>query len=255
MKQLSRSAWALWAKKDKPGSMEWLPLPQHLADAAHIGRLLWGQWLSPRLRHRISSGWSGQDEAERLLVFLLTSHDVAKATPVFQSKSRAFPMDDLDQQLLEHLRASGLPCEEASAFMNARLAHHAFAGQQILESLGCPPAVAGIIGAHHGKPATMDDYRNKAMSSYAFHYHMGAPGKAPWKAVQKEIVDFALRLSGFERLEDLPLPSMEAQVLLCGLVIMGDWIASNAYLFHYVTWGGQLRDYQDAARAQAAGQG
>lgn len=252
MQTLSQACWALWAKKSKPGQMGWLPLPQHMADTAHTARLLWNCWLSPSLRHCISRGWAEEEDAGQLLVFLASAHDLAKATPVFQSKARSFLSDDLDQQLLEGLRGSGLPCDEPQGFISLKHTHHAFAGQLLLESMGCPPEIASIIGAHHGRSTVADEIRKNLLSSYTKHYHMEKQGKVPWQRVQEELLELALSLSGFDILADLPIPRQEAQVLLCGLVIMADWIASNEYYFPYIQWGQTVTPDLAGARAEKA---
>ncbi|MHB1418237.1 MAG: HD domain-containing protein [Bacillota bacterium] len=64
--------------------------------------------------------------------------------------------------------------------------------------------------------------------------HLGKEGKEAWVAVQWELLYFVLKLSGFSSVEEIPKPNMAAQVLLSGLVIMADWIASNEAYFPYI---------------------
>ena len=46
-----------------------------------------------------------------------------------------------------------------------------------------------------------------------------------------EWLDFSLNRAGYKQLSELPKPDMHTQMLLCGLLIMADWIASNTYYF------------------------
>ncbi len=56
-------------------------------------------------------------------------------------------------QILDSLQAEGLPCEPYASFINARETPHALATQVLLLNMGCDPAIAAILGAHHGRPA------------------------------------------------------------------------------------------------------
>lgn len=236
MKQLSISARRLWAKKGKPGVMTWLPLYQHMADAAGVARLLWREWLSASERQLIAYGLSEPNQAEGLAVFLAACHDLGKGVPLFQAKPRAFLPDDLDERILNSLQAEGLPCEPYSSFINARETPHALATQVLLLNMGCDPAIAAILGAHHGRPAATTTLGGMPMLVHGMHYHLGKQGKEKWSGVQQELLDFTLRLSGFESLAALPKPNFPAQVLLSALVIVADWIASNEKYFPYLEW-------------------
>lgn len=76
-----------WAKAMPHGVREpeeWLPLWQHLDDAADIAGLLWDRWVSPSLRRLIGGAFPNKEEdGRRLLRFLAGTHDVGKATPAF----------------------------------------------------------------------------------------------------------------------------------------------------------------------------
>ncbi len=76
--------------------MTWLPLYQHMADAAGVARLLWREWLSASERQLIAYGLSEPNQAEGLAVFLAACHDLGKGVPLFQAKPRAFLSDELD---------------------------------------------------------------------------------------------------------------------------------------------------------------
>lgn len=213
--------------------MFWLPLFVHLTDAAAISKKLWNNWLSPGVRTAIEAGLSKPEEAEALFVFLMAAHDLGKATPVFQAKNTQFQQGDLDECLLEKLIAAGLPIKPYRAFTAASRTPHALATQQLLMRDGCHKNVAVILGSHHGKPPEKIAVQDYTIDAYEENYHLEKAGREPWTAVQRELIAFALELSGFSSLAGLPVPAMAAQVLYSGLVVMADWIASNEDYFPY----------------------
>ncbi len=243
----------LWAKKGKPGEMTWLPLYQHMADTAKTAARLWQHRLSSRVKHLLCKGLNApEDEALMLLMFLAAAHDLGKATPVFQSKPRSFPMDDLDDQLLDGLRASGLPCDYYDSFPERGKTTHALTCQLLLEHFGCNQDIAAVLGAHHGKPADSTDLQRYALAQYRRNYHMGSQGWEAWRDVQRELLDFALRIAGYESVQDLPQLNFDIQLILTGLVIMADWIASNEYHFPYFPYEDDFVPLKDDNRAEDA---
>ena len=92
----------LWAKKTNDHPKEqWLPLPVHLGDSAETVRLLWNHWVPDCIKEIIASGViaSGEcvsiDTASLVAVFLAGVHDVGKATPIFQDRSRHTDIDEI----------------------------------------------------------------------------------------------------------------------------------------------------------------
>lgn len=234
MQHLPATAWALWAKKSKPGEGGWLPLPQHLKDAADIAGMLWDQWLSEGVRKQICRRWGDEDEVRQLLIFLAAVHDIGKTTPVFQAKAKAFVADDLDEQLLEGLQATGLPCEGIASLRGKKGVHHSLMGYHLLVQFGVPDKVAIIVAAHHGRPPGSTEISNSSRSGNPDHYHLEHKGQQAWQSLQQQIFTGALRLAGYNNAENLPQPTQNAQLLLAALVIMADWIASNEKLFSYI---------------------
>lgn len=52
-----------------------------------------------------------------------------------------------------------------------------------------------------------------------------------WRDVQRDIFDWAIKESGFNNVTDIPRFGCPAQVILLGLLVMADWIASNDSYF------------------------
>lgn len=252
MTSLSLAAQSLWAKKSKSGEMLWLPLALHLADSAAIAKKLWNNWLSPGVRKAIEAGVSSPEHAEALFVFLAAAHDIGKATPVFQAKNSGFKPGSLDYCLQEKLAFAGLPMKPFQEFSAAGRTPHALATQLLLEREGCPRSVAVILGAHHGKPPDRIMIMDWTIDAYEENYCLEKSGREQWAAVQRELVSFALGLSGFNTLKELPVPALPAQVLLSGLVVMADWIASNESCFPYFCPEGTIAISGTAGRARSA---
>jgi CRISPR-associated endonuclease/helicase Cas3 len=238
---LSPQAKALWAKKPKDGSMTWLPLACHLADAAAIADRLWEHWLSEGVKKKIAEGidHGSDDAAKHLLVFLAAAHDIGKATPVFQAQYY-YPKSDIDDRMEEKLRFAGLVINST---LDSSKVPHALATSELLRDKGFEDSICAILGAHHGKP--QDSWVVNAagvswLETFPEYFHLKREHKNSWLTVQDEIIEYVLRLSDYQLPRDLPVPNMSTQVLLCGLVIMADWIASNEQYFPYV-------DFEDSA--------
>ena len=236
----SVAAEALWAKKsDKSAVFRWLPLKQHLVDVTEVIKLLWEHWLSNRQKKLIISSLSDPNEnvAKNLAGFLASVHDLGKATPVFQSKPGFYQSRDLDSELSERLERAGFSgisdCFER--LMNAIETHHALAGQVLLEIFGVSFDISSIVGAHHGMPLDGEVDVSMHLRSYANNYYQSHdPQDAvyrQWTETQRALFEWALKLNGFESVNDLPQIKQPGQVLLSGLLIMADWIASNEDYF------------------------
>ncbi len=235
MNKLSQATINLWAKKlAAEGMLSWLPLTVHLADSAFIAQKLWNDWLPEGAKTAIEQSVAGPGRAEQLFIFLAAAHDIGKATPVFQAKQVWPPGKDLDENLADRLLAAGLPIKPHNKFTRAAKTPHALASQILLEKAECSKNVASIIGAHHGKPQDNNKLGSGGIDTYSLNYHLGAEGKEAWEAVQNELIDYICKLAGLASLNELPKPDMAGQVLLSGLTIMADWIASNENLFPYL---------------------
>jgi CRISPR-associated endonuclease/helicase Cas3 len=227
----------LWAKKqDRDGVFCWLPLPVHLRDTMQVAGLLWEHWLSDGVRAQIIRSLDEPDEegARALVCFLGAVHDIGKATPAFQRQPGYANSEDLDQRLLERLERSGFGVLSTPPPSSPRESRHALAGQVILNDAGIRPDIASIVGAHHGKPVD-DKYEVKnQLAAYPANFYQVQDPQSPvhqkWQKVQQQILADALQASGLG-LETLPGVCQPGQVLLSGLLIMADWIASNERYF------------------------
>ena len=222
----------LWAKKNREGKPLWLPLVTHLLDSAEIAKTIWRCWVSDGVKQTLAQGTGNSDLAERLFVFLMASHDLGKATPVFQATpSNGFSTSDIDVILTERIAGSGLPMKAYAEFGHPRQTPHALASQCILTQAGCNESVAVILGAHHGKPPNASALTLSGPDVQLENYYLSRKSRPAWLAVQEAFINLALSVSGFENVTNLPIPTLPAQVLYSGLTVMADWIASNERLF------------------------
>ena len=249
MDRIDQALATLWAKKnDRDGRLTWLPLTTHLEDTKGVITCLYQHWMSDGqkeiLLHTIKPAVGTVDEAlgRRLAQFLASVHDIGKATPVFQTQKGFQHAADLDDALVEHLEQSGFTGISKISLDNQdrKRTHHTVTGEYLLGQYGVRDDIASIIGAHHGKP--LDDKKEvndqRAYEDFYDQNENGDPSViALWQAVQKEIFLRAMRTGEFtkpDRTADvalLPEITEPGQVILSGLVIMADWIASNEQYF------------------------
>lgn len=249
---LSAQAMSVWAKSGD--GTEWLPLPQHMIDSADVAGLLWDQWASPQLRARCAQacGFS-EDDARTLLRWLACCHDVGKASKAFATQLDRRPgYERLSQRMAE----AGLPMNE-STLEALNHAPHGTMSRQIMVSwleqdAGFHPraaqALAAVVDAHHG--ASSDEQKRKrAEVSFVNH-------ESEWHSVWQELLEFATDyVSAQDVLEQLRargrrgIPAT-AQMLLCGFVIMADWMASDEHAFPFVDHRPQDKRVNSGYRAE-----
>lgn len=226
-----------WAKKaERNGKFMWLPLSQHLEDTRQIAGLLWEHWLSKSQKNMLIQSIDGGDEetAKSLVQFLGAIHDIGKVTPVFQIKRGYQNSVDLDKVLIEKLLDAGFTGINHLDLPDMQKVPHALAGQTLLASYGVNEDVSSVIGGHHGKPIDDISIQN-SQSAYKGHYFQQERDdelvNALWKQSQRLYFERALKLSGFESAKAIPEITQPGQVILSGLLIMADWIASNEDYF------------------------
>lgn len=231
--QAARSVWGKLA----PDTGRWMPLVEHLEDAGGVAGYLWDEFLPPATRSRLAEMTGALElEVRQLVIWLASIHDVGKATPAFAAKAYGAGVPGV----VDVMRDYGLV---ARPTVEDKYAPHATAGQVLVEqwlqarvpeaSRGNVRSFGSIVGCHHGATPTTAQVT-------AARLHPSQLGSGVWSEVQTEILDKIALESGVSGsltawlTRPLPLP---AQVLLSGIVIMADWIASNADYFAYSELG------------------
>ena len=205
---------------------EWLPLRFHLSDTACVSEYLLTHFLSDSFRMHTEIS---PELLKKTVLFLAYVHDIGKATALFQSRiTRQLPL------CRDRLIADGVSIPACGSYLNPNASPHPLAGEVILKRLSCPASVAEIVGAHHGAPAEWMTVAQQAEDHTYQENYFGSitPGQQIlWHTVWSEILSEALNVSGFSDVSELPELSTQIQILLTGILITADWIASNTDYF------------------------
>jgi len=229
--EVSRQAATLWAKKRSgEDQREWLPLMAHLTDTQNVINYLFNHWLSP-VQHRQLRGELSEEETQQLVKLVGFVHDIGKATAAFQSKDSYDDDEVLDKALKRRLGRVGFLKFEDVNLASSGESPHALAGEAILKGLKVSESVNAIVGGHHGKPATKSP--DEQIDTYTANYYQSdneSEVQKPWRRVQKELFYYGLATSGYQKVSEIPELTKPQAILLEGLLIMADWIASSEYL-------------------------
>lgn len=229
----SPQARSCWGKTNAEG--DWLPVVQHLEDAAGVMTEVWS--LQPRsIRSLLSDSLGGERAAQTFECFLAGIHDVGKISADFAHMAR-FPRRDgvstshlcdrMERQGFviltpEHPIPHGTVGQLHVETWLLRRYHHAPRARRSARN------IASIVGGHHGTNPTEGDVEN-------LRTEMSREDEL-WRTTRDEVLDTMVTHTGADEfLADWmssPIP-IEVQVLSEALVIMADWIASSESLFPY----------------------
>ncbi|SDP94062.1 CRISPR-associated helicase/endonuclease Cas3 [Lentzea jiangxiensis] len=220
------STWAKSVCDDRRRVTHWLPLHQHLDDSAAVAGRLVDCWLPRQVLHRIACDLpDGLEGVRTLACWLAAVHDVGKCSPAF-----AVQVDELADRMREH----GLVAHPALARdPERRAASHALVGHVAVRDWlerrhgfsrrGVANQLGGVVGSHHG--VSPEDGQLRLVRS-----RPDLRGTGPWEQARELFLERASRGVDLQRYRDVRL-SLPSQVLLTAIVIVADWIASNADLF------------------------
>lgn len=224
----SHQANALWAKTGDEDA--WLNLPRHMMDSAAVGEVLWADWLAPGIRKRLEHNLKLQNEGVQFAGWLTGVHDVGKCTPMFQGQLRQRP--NLERHIHRVLDA-GLPLRDTTTH---DWYPHSTGSEIIIQrwlvehvdnvSRRYTNHIAAIAGAHHGLPSS---------SGFARACKVELQQMDPvWRTVQDELIEQLSEYTSSHKVLPRVLGqriSRTDQMILTGLVIMADWLASNQNYF------------------------
>ncbi len=253
---LSPRALSIWAKsKVRPNEdMQWLPLAVHMNDSGLIARILYTSWFCESqlavLRDCLRPAFSGSDDgcldeiAANLATFITAVHDIGKATPAFSSK-----VESLDAEMaLQGLRHGYIDQHDQRDLPHGLAGE--FALDDWLKDLGWdgPPqspsgksraALGSIVGGHHGIPPGLGE-----VSRGKDPFVRSLMGNHAWSNARHDLLNFFAEKTGFSDIE-AEVKNVQwtksALVLLEGLIITSDWIASNEdFCSLFPTMGGPI---------------
>ena len=219
---------------------KWLPLWTHSADTYGIAQKLYHLWLPVGARSMLEEQLSSKDCASAVFT-AAALHDLGKSAIAFQSR-----ITDGCDEIRNQLNKYGLFLlnQAELSFQKTRSLPHAAAGEILLMMEGCPRTFAEVIGAHHGEPwaegvelqGEIQGQTNWMDLRAAALWGNGEQRKA-WRQVQRECLQWMQELAHVDRLSSLPELPQPAAVIISGLVIMADWIASNEDYFPLIPVG------------------
>lgn len=227
----TEAARAVWGKTE-PSSERWLPLVQHLEDAAGVAGHLWDTWVPRVVRERLAGEIGSDVDVRTLAVFLAGTHDVGKASPAFAQLAREVQMGSLVSAMeRQGLKSRTLArSDRARHTLTGHVAMQEWLSRRFGYAHGRASALASVVSAHHGTPA------ESTTAIDAVRRLTGSMGDQAWDAVREEILDTMCEHAGAERvlssLAERQL-SLHALVDLSALVVVADWIASDESRFPY----------------------
>lgn len=225
----------VWAKLDGENGL--YPLLAHLLDAAAVASALFDRWLRPGLQVLLRDSLTPGEELEdaRALVALIAgSHDVGKASPVFQYQPHKGGRDI--ELAREHIAlAEGLtfgdPQKITDAARKDDYRRHERVGAAFLQGGVFDPNLSAsrywrILPSlgHHGRfvvPGS-DIVRPAARRRYR-EYATGAP----WSAIRQDLLDSLCEGTGRTFPGEDSRAGATATILLSGLTVLADRIASQ----------------------------
>ena len=211
----------------------WLPLTIHSEDTCGVAKYLLNEWLPTRAREAIRDGMS-DDQLSKVVRFITLAHDFGKISYQFQSR-----MADQCTVLKNNLCNAGLNVTGGPLKLSGNdTIHHSAYGEVLLLERRCPLSVAAIIGAHHGqtweKGFDLDEdieYGDYSGAEYSRIMRGETNQEITWKQYQDEFAQWIMGKTGIREMKELPQVSASSAVILTGLLIMADWIASNVNYF------------------------
>lgn len=240
MNRLSKELAAAVAKSDRENGNDWLPFWMHSFDTAGIMEKLAQKRLPESISDYLCAECGGREKLFSTLKFCALVHDIGKLTIVFQSRI----YDAVDFSPF----ADCVELPKSGSLVNASDTPHALASEAILLKHGCPKGVASIAGAHHGRPSALAevcDQISGACTAVENFYGKRGKYRKLFESLWKEWIDFSLECAGFSELSDLPDMAVPAQVVISGMLITADWIASNTTYFPLISADqkGEFGDY------------
>lgn len=212
---------------------KWLPLTIHSNDTSGVAEYLLNEWLPTGAREAIRDEMS-DEQLTRVIRFIALAHDFGKISYQFQSRIAA-----QCTELKNNLWDVGLDVTRGPLKLAGNdTIHHSAYGEVLLLEQRCPISIAAIIGAHHGQTWERgfildEDIEAGDYSGAEFSRIMSGETsqERSWKQVQDEFAQWIMDKTGIRAMSELPQVSTSSAVLLTGLLIMADWIASNVHYF------------------------
>ncbi len=231
--ELSKMLCHIVAKSGQNGEQMWLPLWMHATDTAEVMEWLAENWISDSVWEILqNSGRCGRmtkKEVKKLVRFLGYIHDEGKISPYFSCLvTKNIP------EALEKLKEDGISIPSWKEYETSGC-NHAYIGEVLLRFYGCSKGVASIIGSHHGMTQKISgdegDIEEILCECGKLGKNLYGDDALRWKRLREEFLEWALQKADYNDISEIPKLLQKGQILLTGLLIMADWIASNTKYF------------------------
>ncbi len=220
---------SFWAKADKKDVGKIHRLVYHLIDVGQVALTMWNQALDRESKRKFTE-WLGCDEesAGRTLAFLISLHDLGKASPSFQIKYK--PVYDEIRKAGFWLPTTPVPNASPHGVVST------WALRTLLEEYlniakENSKAIAQALGGHHGTWPTPSQWQTPQMTSD----DTGEKDKN-WDTARRELVQAMLEIFNPATKFSLPADPKELNAFLAlfsGFTSVADWIGSMTEYFPY----------------------
>ncbi len=219
----------LWAKADKDDVGKIHRLVYHLIDVGQVALGMWNKAIDKESKRQFC-GWLNCDEeaAGRTLAFLISLHDVGKASPTFQIKYQPMIPEIIKTGfwLPKDKPIQSSPHGVVSAWALKSLL------QELLDiSKDDARNIAQALGGHHGSWATPNQLLPTALTSTD-----KGDNDSNWNAARKELVQAMIEVFSPALGFALPEDRLELNAFLTlfsGFTSIADWIGSMSEFFPY----------------------
>lgn len=255
------SSQKVWAKISSDhlasGGFTWLSVWQHGVDAALVAKRLFDDFLSPQQRRNIADACGSNEElAKKIIMFLCGAHDVGKIAPLFALGSRV--NEQQKQFILNNMAETDLLNEELiAAHYDRQIVRHCFSGAYYLEQwlkdtkgIKRKPAtqLTSLINGHHG------EWRKVGFPAKQELGKEQNSGGTAWGTARSRFLDAISNFCGmtdddWREIADCKI-DVATQMLLSGLIVMSDWIASNTEFFPLLEDGNVASENEEEARVE-----
>lgn len=232
----TRKLWAKSSNYEGGQPTAWLPLYLHAMDAMGVADKCLEEWIAPMQFETLmnqSPRRLSKEAVKALARFLVGAHDIGKASPPFSGKVPALHVNVIDlgfdNPFIAPMTRSALKHGLVGAeFVSAYLMGRSWKRRAAV-------ALGSVVGGHHGVPASVIELTEARRSQDK----LGAEG---WVESRAELLDWLFERSGLGDFEDEVKDTRWTQaalVVLEGLTIISDWIASNDRYFPIFPIGSQ----------------
>jgi CRISPR-associated endonuclease/helicase Cas3 len=214
-----------WAKADRKDPSKIHRLPYHLLDVGQTALRMWNKAIDAESKGQFRR-WLNCDEetAGQTLAFLISLHDLGKASPDFQIKVASIAQEVAKAGFAFPKLKSPNPLAHGTV---SAIALKELLQSELSLSKQDARSLAQAVGGHHGVWIQPADWMNPSTDS---------TGGAEWATARKELLQAMLETFkpklGFE----LPQDKKERNAFLTlfsGFASVADWIGSMTEFFHY----------------------